>query len=99
PDGTFRPSAPVLREQMAAFLYRLAGSPPISLPLTGSPFTDVAVTDVFYTEIVWLESTGVTTGYAEADGSRTFRGSEPVLREQMAAFLSRYDEQAATPAG
>ena len=99
PDGTFRPSAPVLREQMAAFLYRLAGSPPISLPLTGSPFADVAVSDPFYTEIVWLQSTGVSTGYVEADGSRTFRGSEPVLREQMAAFLSRYDEQATTSAG
>ena len=92
PDGTFRPSAPVLREQMAAFLYRLAGSPPVSLPLTGSPFADVAVTDTFYTEIVWLESTGITTGYTEADGSTTFRGSQPVLREQMAAFLNRFDQ-------
>ena len=92
-DGTFRPSAPVLREQMAAFLYRLAGSPSISLPLTGSPFADVAVTDTFYKEIVWLESTGVTTGYVESDGTTTFRGSAPVLREQMAAFLFRFDER------
>ena len=99
PDGTFRPSAPVLREQMAAFLYRLAGSPPVSLPLTGSPFADVAVTDTFYTEIVWLESTGITTGYTEADGSTTFRGSQPVLREQMAAFLFRFDERETPPAG
>ncbi|MEG9226738.1 ExeM/NucH family extracellular endonuclease [Aeromicrobium sp. Sec7.5] len=91
-DGTFRPSAPVLREQMAAFLYRLAGSPPISLPLTGSPFADVEVTDTFYTEIVWLDSTKVTTGYAGPGGTRTFRGSQPVLREQMAAFLFRFDQ-------
>ena len=98
-DGTFRPSAPVLREQMAAFLYRLAGSPSISLPLTGSPFADVAVTDTFYKEIVWLESTGVTTGYVESDGTTTFRGSAPVLREQMAAFLFRFDERETTPAG
>ncbi|MEG9226737.1 5'-nucleotidase C-terminal domain-containing protein [Aeromicrobium sp. Sec7.5] len=96
-DGTFRPSAPVLREQMAAFLYRLAGSPPISLPLTGSPFADVASTDTFYTEILWLESTGVTTGYQESNGTTTFRGSQPVLREQMAAFLFRFDERETAP--
>ena len=34
PDGSreFRPYAPVNRDAMAAFLYRLAGSPAVSLP-------------------------------------------------------------------
>ncbi|GAA1751958.1 5'-nucleotidase C-terminal domain-containing protein [Aeromicrobium alkaliterrae] len=90
-DGTFRPSAPVLREQMAAFLYRLAGSPLVVLPET-SPFADIPTTHTFYKEIVWLASTNVTTGYEEADGTTTFKGSQPVLREQMAAFLFRFDE-------
>ncbi len=90
-DGTFRPGQPVLREQMAAFLYRLAGSP-LVVPPTTSPFTDVATTDTFYSEIVWLESTGITTGYV--DGG--FRPGQPVLREQMAAFLSRFHELEAT---
>ncbi|WP_290583084.1 choice-of-anchor I family protein [Aeromicrobium sp.] len=89
-DGTttFRPSQPVLREQMAAFLYRFAGQPTWEAPAV-SPFTDVAPTHTFYREITWLADQGVTTGYAEADGTTTFRPSQPVLREQMAAFLYR----------
>ena len=83
-DGAFRPGQPVLREQMAAFLYRMAGSPPVTLP-QGSPFRDVPTTHVFFTEIVWLSRSGITTGYD--DGS--FAPSQPVRREQMAAFLYR----------
>jgi hypothetical protein len=89
PNVTFQPSAPVLREQMAAFLYRLAGEPEFDAPAT-SPFTDVATSHVFFTEIAWLADQGITTGYEEAGGTRTFRPSQPVLREQMAAFLFRY---------
>ena len=85
---TFRPSQPVLREQMAAFLYRTAGSPTWTAPTT-SPFTDVPTSHTFYREITWLADQGVTTGYAEANGTTTFRPSQPVLREQMAAFLYR----------
>ncbi|MEG9227468.1 S-layer homology domain-containing protein [Aeromicrobium sp. Sec7.5] len=91
PDGTFRPSAPVLREQMAAFLYRLAGEPDFTPPAT-SPFADVPTTSTFYREITWLAEQRVTTGYREANGATTFRGAQPVLREQMAAFLNRFDE-------
>ncbi|EFQ84631.1 hypothetical protein HMPREF0063_10484 [Aeromicrobium marinum DSM 15272] len=97
-DGskTFRPGQPVLREQMAAFLYRLeklygdGSEPEVDIPAS-SPFTDVAPTDVFYREILWLEQSGITTGYDEPGGTRTFRPSQPVLREQMAAFLYRFD--------
>ncbi|EFQ82163.1 hypothetical protein HMPREF0063_12687 [Aeromicrobium marinum DSM 15272] len=86
-DGSFRPSGPVLREQMAAFLYRLAGSPAVTNLPPVSPFRDVATNHVFYREIVWLSRSGITTGYADG----TFRPSDPVLREQMAAFLYRYE--------
>ena len=85
----FRPQQPVLREQMAAFLYRLAGKPPVPDLPTDSPFIDVPTTHTFYTEIVWLSRSGVTTGYVAEDGSTSFRPEQPVLREQMAAFLQR----------
>ncbi len=87
--NAFRPGQPVLREQMAAFLYRLAGEPEFTAPAT-SPFADVPTSHTFYREITWLASTKVTTGYTEA-GVTTFKGSQPVLREQMAAFLFRFD--------
>ena len=94
PDDTrsFGPSAPVLREQMAAFLYRLA-EPRFLEPYVApavSPFADVPTTATFYTEIAWLSAQGISTGYTEPDGTTTFRPSQPVLREQFAAFLYRF---------
>ncbi|MFT4187362.1 MAG: carboxypeptidase regulatory-like domain-containing protein [Aeromicrobium sp.] len=84
--NAFRPGQPVLREQMAAFLYRLAGSPAVTNLPTTSPFKDVSTGHTFYEEMVWLSRTGITTGYPDG----TFRPGQPVLREQMAAFLQRF---------
>ena len=84
----FRPAEPVLREQMAAFLWRLAGKPPVQDLPAVSPFPDVPTGHLFYEAIVWLSRSGITTGYSD----KTFRGSEPVLREQMAAFLFRFED-------
>ncbi|WLQ07102.1 S8 family serine peptidase [Arthrobacter oryzae] len=90
-DGTrtYRPAQPVNRDQMAAFLYRLAGSPDF-VPPAESPFTDVSTQHAFYKEIAWLSAAGISRGWTEADGGRTFRPAEPVLRDQMAAFLYRH---------
>ena len=85
---SFQPAAPVLGEQMAAFLYRFAGSPAVNGVPTTSPYVDVPTTHVFFKEIVWLQREGITTGYADG----TFRPGQPVLREQMAAFLFRFSE-------
>ncbi|WP_104162014.1 S8 family serine peptidase [Arthrobacter sp. ZGTC212] len=84
-DGTFRPLGSINRDAMAAFLYRLAGSPSYNAPAT-SPFTDVATDNQFYKEISWLAETGISTGYP--DGS--FRPLAPVKRDAMAAFMNRF---------
>ncbi len=84
-DGTFRPTLLVTREAMAAFMYRLAGSPAFTPPSV-SPFSDVATTDQFYKEITWLASTKITTGYSDG----TFRPLNPVARDAMAAFMYRF---------
>lgn len=86
---TFRPVQPVNRDAMAAFLYRLAGSPAYTPPAS-SPFTDVPVRTQFYKEITWLASKGVSTGWVEGGGSRTFRPVQPVNRDAMAAFMYRF---------
>ncbi|GAA1749291.1 S-layer homology domain-containing protein [Aeromicrobium alkaliterrae] len=94
PSGpSFQPAAPVLREQMAAFLYRFAGSPAVNGVPTTSPYVDVPTTHVFFKEIVWLQREGITTGYADG----TFRPGQPVLREQMAAFINRLAEGPVPP--
>ena len=84
----YRPFAPVLRDQMAAFLYRAAGSPAYTPPAT-SPFVDVPTGYVFYKEIAWLASEGISTGWDIGGGRREYRPFAPVLRDQMAAFLYR----------
>src|SRR5690606_30281424 len=89
-DGTFRPSDPVTRQAMAAFLYRLAGSP-VYEPPTVASFTDVQAPGdgdpghTFFAEIEWLASTGVTTGWDDG----TFRPNNSVSRQAMAAFMYR----------
>lgn len=91
-DGTFRPSSEITREATAAFLYRYAGSPDYQAP-TQSGFADVSPSNYFYKEISWLHSTGIANGWAEADGSRTYRPSSSVSREATAAFIYRYSHE------
>ncbi|MCG2801385.1 MAG: S-layer homology domain-containing protein [Cellulomonas sp.] len=83
-DGKFGPGDAVSRAAMAAFLYRVAGTPSYTAPSTSS-FTDVTTTDPFYKEMSWLASTGVTK--PGADGK--FGPGDAVSRAAMAAFLYR----------
>lgn len=86
PDGTFRPNATVERQAMAAFLYRYALEPAFTDPATPS-FSDVPATSPFFTEVEWLADAGVTTGWPD----HTFRPTNTVERQAMAAFLMRFD--------
>ena len=93
-DGTktFRPYETVKRCDMAAFLNRLAknaGKP----AGTGSPFADVVDTTPHRAAVLWLASNEVSKGWAEPDGTMTFRPYETVKRADMAAFLHRMDEK------
>jgi hypothetical protein len=83
-DGTFRPSAPVTRQSMAAFLHRLAGSPPMAPPAAPT-FTDVSTSHPFFLEVEWLADAGIAEGFPDG----TFRGGRSVSRQAMAAFLHR----------
>ena len=90
----FRPLAQIKRDAMAAFLYRYAGSPEVTLPAE-SPFVDVTPTSTeFYEEIVWMFQEGISTGW-ETSAGREFRPLAPVKRDAMAAFLYRYAGQPA----
>ena len=87
-DGTFRPSASVNRDAMAAFFYRNAGSPQFAAPAR-APFADVPADSQFYKEIAWLAEQGITKGWDDG----TYRPGEPIHRDAMAAFLYRYHEK------
>jgi hypothetical protein len=83
-DGTYRPGRPVTRQAMAAFLHRLAGAPPVSLP-TSPSFSDVGVSHPFFDEVEWVAGEGIAEGYPDG----RFRPAGTITRQAMAAFLYR----------
>jgi len=84
-DGTYRPGAPVARDAMAAFIYRLVTGEASAPRPAVAPFTDVAVTHPFAGEIAWLKAQGLAQGWPDG----TFRPSVSIERQAMAAFLYR----------
>jgi hypothetical protein len=83
-SSEFRPDGEVTRGQIAAFLWRAAGSP---APSGWHTFTDVPA-GAFYDEAVaWLLEQRITTGWGGS--SSEFRPGSSVTRGQMAAFLYR----------
>ena len=102
-DGTkqFRPYDSVARQDMAAFLFRLAklanvGGASDSWTANKeaqSKFRDVDANDAHnhHTEVWWLAQTGVSQGWDVGGGMYEFRGMQAVARQDMAAFLHRLD--------
>ena len=92
PDNTFRGMAAVCRQDMAAFLRRLAAREGVggAKGWDGEPggFPDVGATADHAADIAWLAATGVSTGYPDG----TFRGMAAVARQDMAAFLHRLNK-------
>ncbi|UYY80245.1 MULTISPECIES: S-layer homology domain-containing protein [Arthrobacter] len=88
PNGapTFHPQGTVNRDAMAAFIYRLNGSPAVTV---SSNFIDVPANYPFYKEITWLANNKITTGWALPDGTSEFRPGIAVARDATAAFLYR----------
>jgi hypothetical protein len=84
PDDTYRPAAPVTRQSMSAFMYRLAGEPMFTPPGTAS-FPDVSTSHPFYDEIEWMVEENITEGF----GDGTFKPANNVSRQAMSAFMHR----------
>lgn len=93
-DGSFRPDESISREAMAAFMYRLAGSPAYTPPQI-SRFRDVPTTHQFYKEISWLADRGIAQGWSDG----TYRPGQSISREAMAVFLYRLAGEPATGGG
>ena len=78
----FNPNATCTRGQMAAFLYRYAGSPAIN---AAQPFADVTKADYYHDAVLWAYHTGVTQG----TGETTYGPHELCTRSQIVTFLYR----------
>jgi len=86
PKPLYKPSAPVGRSAMSAFMYRLAGEPDFTPSQV--TFGDVATTHPFYEPIEWMASEGITTGTA-ASPKPLYKPASAVSRGAMSAFMQR----------
>lgn len=82
-ETTFAPNTTTTRGQMAAILYRAAGSPSAA---GSTAFSDVPETAYYAQAVRWASANGIITGYQD----NTFRANNPVTREQMTVILWRY---------
>lgn len=79
----FCPSFPVTRAEMAAFLIRAVGKPPLAdAPQT---FPDVEISQWYFGAVERAVALGITVGYDDG----TFRPNAPVTRAEMAVLLVR----------
>ena len=84
--GTFGPHDPITREQLAAILWRYAGSPAAE---AGEAYADEAsIASWAVTAVDWARTCGFINGMS--DGS--FRPDGQATRAQVAAILMRYDQ-------
>ena len=84
--STFGPHDPVTREQLAAILWRYAGSPAAE---AGEAYADEAsIASWAVTAVDWARTCGFINGMS--DGS--FRPDGRATRAQVAAILMRYDQ-------
>ncbi len=85
PDGSFRADKNISREQIAAMLYRYAGSPEVEIDL--GDFEDADdVSEYAEAAISWAIAEGIITGVT----STTLKPGNNATRAQVAAMLMRY---------
>ena len=82
--GNYCPSAPVTRDQMAAFIIRALGDFSPTDPTT-QRFDDALPSNPFFAFIDEMAARGITRGC----GGANYCPNDAVTREQMAAFLVR----------
>ncbi len=83
-NSTFSPSAPCTRGQIAAFLWRAAGTPQVKT--SKLPFKDVKKSDYYFKAVLWAVEKEITSGTTKT----TFAPSAPCTRGQIVTFLHRY---------
>ena len=84
--GNYCPNDPVTRDQMAAFILRAKGE--FNPPTPGTQrYNDVPPTNPFYKFVDRLAVLQITLGCS--DNPPLYCPSDPVLREQMSAFIIR----------
>lgn len=79
----FYPEGTVTRATVITVLWRLEGSPDVTV---NSLFSDIPGSNWAYTAAAWAKAVGIAAGYSDG----TFGPEDSVTREQLAVFLYRY---------
>ena len=84
-NNLFAPDKTITRAEFATIIYRFSGSPDITF---SSKFSDVPNDQYYSKSVTWASQpeVGIIHGY----GNGTFRPSNRITREEMAAMLYRY---------
>lgn len=82
-ETTFAPTANTTRAEFVTALYRLAGSPEVTVE---NPFTDVADDAAYRDAVLWAYENKVVEGMT----ATTFEPGSSIQRQQIAAILYRY---------
>ena len=85
---TFDPDGNITREQIAAILYRYAGSPSVTGSLSGYP-DQAQVSSFAVTAMQWAVGTGIITGVTSG-GKTTLSAKGNATRAQVAVMLHRF---------
>lgn len=85
-DTAFNPTNICTRAQFITMLYRLAGSPNVSV---NNSFSDVPSNSWYSKAVSWAVSTGITNGTS----STTFSPNNSVTREQAIIFMYRFNNR------
>lgn len=85
-DGRFGIHDNVARQQLAAILYRAAGSPDIEDEIWGYPYADVDAGAYYGTAVYWARLEGLINGYND----NRFGVGDNVTRQQVIAILWRW---------
>jgi len=81
--GVFAPGANINRAQFVVILYRMAGSPAVTID---NPFVDVPAESWFTDAVLWAFENGITTG---SDATH-FNPGGTLVRQNMVTFLMRF---------
>jgi hypothetical protein len=86
PDGTYKPTAPVTRDQMAVYISRALAGGDAEVPSgpAVADFPDVPIDYWAYRYIEYCYAQRIVAGYSDG-----YRPQEPVTRDQMAVYVAR----------
>jgi flavodoxin len=82
-NALFNPNGTTTRGQIAAILYRIAGTPSFT---AGTDFADIDAGSYYADAVKWCSSEGIVSGYSNGN----FGPNDTITREQFAAILWRY---------